>query len=138
MKRFPNGGIIDAVDDLATVAAAIGDPLRVRILDLLAAGRKGACCSPPNPDEPDGVCACDIAPSLGGLAPSKLAYHLGRLRAAGLVTEKRRGKWVYYSVDEDAVGALSAAVSRRWVRAEPDGQSAASRRQRRAGGTARR
>ncbi len=84
------------------------------------------------------MCACDIAPRLGGLAPSKLAYHLGRLRAAGLVSEQRRGKWVYYSVDERAVAALAEALGRRWVRAEPGRQSAASRRRRRAGSTTRR
>jgi ArsR family transcriptional regulator, arsenate/arsenite/antimonite-responsive transcriptional repressor len=106
------------MDELATVAAAIGDPLRVRILDLLAAGRRDEpCCSPDNPEAPAAVCACDIAPALGGLSPSKLAYHLGLLRAAGLVTERRRGKWVYYSVNEPAVAELAAAIGRRWAAA---------------------
>jgi ArsR family transcriptional regulator, arsenate/arsenite/antimonite-responsive transcriptional repressor len=103
------------MDELATVAAAISDPLRVRILDLLAAGRREEpCCSPGNPEVPAAVCACDIAPALGGLSPSKLAYHLGRLRAAGLVTERRRGKWVYYSVNEPAVAELAGTIAARW------------------------
>jgi ArsR family transcriptional regulator len=103
------------MDDLATVAAAIGDPLRVRIIDLLAAGRSEPCCSPENSDVPGAVCACDLAPALGGLAPSKLAYHLSRLRAAGLVHEQRRGKWVYYSVNHEAVADLAETLARRWA-----------------------
>ena len=104
------------MDDLAGVAAALGDPLRTRILDLLAKGRRGACCSPANPEAPVAVCACDIAKHLGDLAASKLAYHLRRLREAGLVREQRRGKWVYYSINEDALAAICRAVASRWSR----------------------
>jgi ArsR family transcriptional regulator, arsenate/arsenite/antimonite-responsive transcriptional repressor len=105
---------LEGMDDLATVAAAIGDPLRVRIIDLLAAGRAEPCCSPVNSELPGALCACDIAPALGGLAPSKLAYHLSQLRAAGLVREQRRGKWVYYSVNHEALAELAASITRRW------------------------
>lgn len=104
----------DVDDDLAKTAAAIADPLRVRILDLLAGGRGNGCCSPANPGVPEGVCACDLAPALGGVAPSKLAYHLAHLRTAGLVNEQRRGKWVYYSVNEAALAALADAIVERW------------------------
>jgi ArsR family transcriptional regulator len=103
------------MDDLASVTAALGDPLRVRIIDLLAEGRTGPCCSPENADVPGAVCACDLAPPLGGLAPSKLAYHLGRLRAAGLVNEQRLGKWVYYSVNQEAIAELAATLVQRWA-----------------------
>jgi ArsR family transcriptional regulator len=105
---------LGCMDDLAAVAAAIGDPLRVRIIDLLAAGRHEPCCSPENSELPGAVCACDLAPALGGLSPSKLAYHLGRLRAAGLVHEQRRGKWVYYSVNQAAIADLAGALTLRW------------------------
>ncbi len=113
---LPAGRYLGRMDDVSEVAAALGDPLRLRILDLLAAGREEAACSPANPASPAGVCACDLAPALGGMAPSKLAYHMGRLRAAGLVTEQRRGKWVYYSVDRKAVAAFARAVRSRWSR----------------------
>ena len=105
---------LEPVDELAAVAAALGDPLRVRILDLLASGRKDACCSPADPRAPEAVCACDLAPALGGIAPSKLAYHLGRLRAAGLLRAKRRGKWVYYSVDREALARFTRSLTARW------------------------
>jgi ArsR family transcriptional regulator len=120
------------MDDLAGIAAALGDPLRTRILDLLARGRRGACCSPANPEAPVAVCACDIAEHLGDLAASKLAYHLRRLREAGLVHEQRRGKWVYYSINEDALAAICRAVASRWSRhttpsSEPDGTACQSK-----------
>jgi len=98
------------------IAAALGDPLRIRILDLLAAGRRKACCSPEHPEAPVAVCACDITKELGDLSPSKLAYHLAQLRAANLVSEQRRGKWVYYSINEDALSAFTAALASRWHR----------------------
>lgn len=101
------------MDDLAKIACALGDPLRLRILDLLVAGRGTPCCSPTNPELPASVCACDIALALQ-CEPSKLAYHMGQLRAAGLVTEQRRGKWVYYSVAGDALVAFARALLARW------------------------
>ena len=112
------------MDDLATIAAALGDPLRIRILDLLAAGRRNACCSPANPEAPVALCACDVAKPLGGLAPSKLAYHLGHLRAAGLVHEQRRGKWVYYSINDETLARLCRLIVTRWGPAASSGPAA--------------
>lgn len=99
---------------LERVASAIGDPVRARILDLLARGRRDPCCSPTNPEMPAAVCACDIRDDLDGMAPSKLAYHLGLLREAGLVREARRGKWVYYTLDREAFAGFLRAVAARW------------------------
>ncbi len=99
---------------LEAVASAIGDPVRARILDLLAQGRRAPCCSPTNPDLPRAVCACDIRDALGGMAPSKLAYHLKLLRRSGLVREAPRGKWVYYTLEADAFAAFLDAVAARW------------------------
>lgn len=84
-------------------------------MDLLASGRLEACCSPTNPDSPGAVCACDLATDLGGVAPSKLAYHLAHLRAAGLVHEQRRGKWVYYSINCETLTALCQQIRDRWM-----------------------
>jgi ArsR family transcriptional regulator len=99
---------------LESVASAIGDPVRARILDLLARGRHDPCCSPTNPEMPVAVCACDIRDDLGGMAPSKLAYHLRLLREAGLVREAKRGKWVYYTLNREAFAAFLRAVEARW------------------------
>lgn len=105
------------MEDLAQVVEALADPLRMRIMDLLASGRLDACCSPTNPDTPAAVCACDLATDLGGVAPSKVAYHLAHLRAAGLVHEQRRGKWVYYSINCETLAALCQQLRDRWMSA---------------------
>ena len=104
-----------SVEDLANLVATLADPLRIQILDLLAAGRAGLCCSPMNPELPVAVCACDISADLGGLAPSKLAYHLSQLREAGLVEEQRKGKWVYYSLNRPVLRKLLDLVAARWL-----------------------
>lgn len=102
------------------VAQALSDPRRVQILDLLAEQRHGGCCSPENPDAPGALCACDLAPALGDIPSSKLAYHLKQLRQAGLVEEQQRGKWVYYTLRYAALEAFAEAVTRRWgARANP-------------------
>ncbi len=103
-----------SMDELVNIAAALGDPLRLRIMDLLAAGRAKPCCSPEHPDAPVWVCACDLSAGLGDLAHSKLAYHLGQLRSAGLVHERRRGKWVYYAINEDALATFTRELLKRW------------------------
>ncbi len=102
------------MDELAVIASALGDPLRLRVLDALAAGRCKPCCSPEHPDAPVWVCACDIAEEMGGLAHSKLAYHLAQLRAAGLVQEQRRGKWVYYAINQEALTGFTRGLFSRW------------------------
>jgi len=114
--------------DSVELAKAIGDPIRAKILDRLASGRSGACCSPTDPSAPTAICACDLAPALGEMAPSRLAYHLGILRAVGLVEESKRGKWVYYTINQGTVEAFRAALERRWL---PKANPRAPRRARR-------
>jgi ArsR family transcriptional regulator, arsenate/arsenite/antimonite-responsive transcriptional repressor len=111
-----HGAKVPMMNKLASIAAALGDPLRLQILELLAAGRSKPCCSPENPDAPVWVCACDLSERLGGLAHSKLAYHLNLLRTAGLLQEQQRGKWVYYAIDEEALGSFTQALSSRLTR----------------------
>lgn len=105
---------------LDKVALALSDPIRLQILDLLAAGRYEACCSPDNPSAPVALCSCDILPALG-LAPSRLSYHLKELRGAGLVTEQKSGRWVYVSLNRPAVMEFAEALRDRFVVAQPSG-----------------
>lgn len=100
--------------DIDFIAQALSDPRRVQILDLLAAERCGECCSPENPEAPTSLCACDLGPALGDMAPSKLAYHLRQLRQAGLIEEQQRGKWVYYTLHRKKFEELARAISDRW------------------------
>lgn len=102
---------------LDRIAHVLGDPVRVRILDLLAKGRRAeACSSPMRPELRRWVCACDLRPALEGMAPSRLAYHLKELREARLVQEEPRGKWVYYTLNEVVLGAFAQSLLHRYVR----------------------
>ena len=77
--------------DLATtntVFRAFADETRLRLLNLLVRGE---------------VCVCDLCTVLGVLQPS-ISRHLGYLKRAGLVAERRRGKWKYYSVTKKPTG----------------------------------
>ncbi|MGE5591631.1 MAG: ArsR/SmtB family transcription factor [Bacillota bacterium] len=96
------------------VALALSDGIRLQILDRLAAGRTGACCSPDNPDAPVALCSCDLLPVLD-LAPSRLSYHMSQLKEAGLVTEQKRGRWVYYTLNRSALTEFAAALRIRFV-----------------------
>ena len=96
------------IERLTRVARALSDPLRLRMLGILAAGR--SCCEFPDPatrnvpgaGTPAGICVCEFQEQFG-LGQSKTSYHLRVLREAGLVTEETRGKWSFYAVDGEAV-----------------------------------
>lgn len=98
---------------LDKLALALSDPIRLQILDVLAAGRDGACCSPANPDDPVAVCSCDLLAVLG-LAQSRLSYHMKELRESGLVTEQKRGRWIYFSLNRAALTEFTQAVHQRF------------------------
>ena len=106
---------------LDRVAHALSDPIRLRVLDLLSAEHdQSGRCSPTNPELPGATCACDLRPALPGMTPSKLAYHLRLLREVGLLKETRRGKWVYYTLNREALAEFTAALASRFgVSAEP-------------------
>jgi ArsR family transcriptional regulator len=100
------------LERLARVAKALADPIRLRMLGLLAEGRE--CCELPDPctrnvpgtGTPAGICVCELQEQFG-LAQSHASYHLRVLKDAGLVTEEARGKWTFYELDREALaGAL--------------------------------
>jgi ArsR family transcriptional regulator, arsenate/arsenite/antimonite-responsive transcriptional repressor len=104
----------EEVARLTRVAKALSDPIRLRMLDVMAQGR--ACCGLPEPSErgvpgatdPAGICVCDFREYFG-LGQSKVSYHLRVLREAGLVREEARGKWSFYAIDGQAArNALDA------------------------------
>jgi ArsR family transcriptional regulator, arsenate/arsenite/antimonite-responsive transcriptional repressor len=100
---------------LDRVAHALSDPIRLRVLDLLSAEQnQTARCSPTNPELPGATCACDLRPALPGMTPSKLAYHLRLLREVGLLEEIRRGKWVYYTLNREALAEFTTALASRF------------------------
>src|SRR3954449_9753498 len=84
----------DASVDLARGFKALGDPVRLRLLSLIAA-RAGA-----------EVCVCDLTDAFAVTGPT-ISHHLRVLRAAGLIDCERRGTWVYYRIVPAALTALS-------------------------------
>jgi ArsR family transcriptional regulator len=69
--------------ELARAFKVLGDPVRLRVLSLIAARPGGD------------VCVCEITDAFDLTGPT-ISYHLRQLREAGLVDCRRRGTWVYY------------------------------------------
>lgn len=106
---------METIPALDKVALALSDPLRLHILDLLAAGRNDPCWSPDIPELPTAMCATDLQRKLGDIGASKLAYHLKELREVGLVQEHKQGKWVYYLLNEDLLNTFLQHIRRRFL-----------------------
>ncbi len=82
---------------MAEVAKALGDPIRLQLVDVL---RKHA----------GKVCVCELVP-LFEIAQPTLSHHLKKLREAGIVDSERQGLWAYYYVNTDALEELFAWLS---------------------------
>jgi ArsR family transcriptional regulator len=82
---------------MAEIAKALGDPIRLQVVDVLRrhAGQ---------------VCVCELVP-LFDVGQSTLSHHLKKLRDAGIVDSERRGLWAYYYVRPDALKELSTWLS---------------------------
>ena len=93
-------GVVDrgAAYDMASMFAALGDPVRLRIVSMLAAAPEGAACG------------CDLESPLG-LSQPTVSHHLRILREAGLVEGERQGRWVHYRVVPERLEDLRAALS---------------------------
>ena len=81
-------------DEIAAAFKAIGHPVRLRILNLLARRK-----------EP--LCVCHIEERFA-LAQPTISHHLRVLRQAGLVNSERKGTWVYYAACESGLAPLRA------------------------------
>ena len=86
----------EEAESTAKLFKALGDPARVKIVNLLARS-----------EEP--VCACEFEPALG-LAQPTVSHHLRKLTEAGLLEREQRGKWAYFSLRREAVEKLAAVA----------------------------
>jgi ArsR family transcriptional regulator len=87
----------DAVT-LARAFSALADPVRLRLLSLLASAEAGE------------VCVCDLTEPVGKSQPT-VSHHLKVLTEAGLVTSEKRGRWAWYRVAPDRLDALRAVLA---------------------------
>ncbi|MGH7527869.1 MAG: ArsR/SmtB family transcription factor [Gemmatimonadales bacterium] len=76
-----------ALANVARLFQALSDETRLSILDLLGHGER---------------CVCDLQDALGA-AQSRLSFHLKVLREAGLVSDRKDGRWSYYAIDRERV-----------------------------------
>jgi ArsR family transcriptional regulator len=85
----------EEAEGTAALFRALGDPARVRIVNVLAtAGGE--------------VCGCELTDL--GLSQPTVSHHLKKLYDAGLLEREQRGKWAYYSLNRDAVAKLAAVA----------------------------
>jgi ArsR family transcriptional regulator len=91
----------ERAERMATVAKALGEPIRLQLVDVL---RRHAGT----------VCVCELIP-LFDVGQSTVSHHLKVLRRAGLVGSERRGLWAYYYVLPEALAELGA-----WVAGAPE------------------
>ena len=80
--------------DLVTLLEALGDPTRLRLLNLLRAGE---------------LCVCYLVEVLGDPQP-KISRHLAYLRRTGLVGARRDGKWIHYRLQEIQDASLARVL----------------------------
>jgi len=80
---------------LAPMFKALGDPVRLRLLSLIASNAE--------------VCVCDLTDAFDLSGPT-ISHHLRVLREAGLVDCERRATWVYYWIKPEAMRQLSALL----------------------------
>jgi len=86
-----------ATSDLARAARrfhALSDETRLAVLDMLRDGER---------------CVCELTGALGA-AQSRLSFHLKVLKDAGLVTDRKEGRWSYYAIRPEALADVHDAV----------------------------
>ena len=87
----------DRAERIAELAKALGDPIRLQLVDVL---RKHA----------GKVCVCELTPLFDVSQPT-VSHHLKVLREAGIVDSERRGLWAYYYVVPESLKELSEWLS---------------------------
>lgn len=86
----------DAAHATAELFKVLGDPARVRIVNMITVA-----------DAP--VCACDFYDALG-LGQPTVSYHLKKLTDVGLLEREQRGKWAFFSLNREAVEKLATVA----------------------------
>ncbi|WP_190199341.1 ArsR/SmtB family transcription factor [Streptomyces djakartensis] len=89
----------DQAAELAKVFKALGDPVRLRLMSMIASRGEGG-----------EVCVCELTPAFE-LSQPTISHHLKLLRQAGLIDCERRGTWVYYWVLPGVLDRLAAFLS---------------------------
>ncbi len=84
--------------ELAAALKALADPVRLRLVSIIATSTNGE------------VCACDLPDSLDRSQPT-VSHHLGLLVSAGLLEREQRGKWAWFRLDYERLGEIRALLA---------------------------
>jgi ArsR family transcriptional regulator, arsenate/arsenite/antimonite-responsive transcriptional repressor len=87
----------DHAAELAALLKALADPIRIRLVSILAAAPTGE------------VCACDLPDQLGRTQPT-VSHHLSLLVTAGIVEREQRGKWAWFRLRPERLAAVCTAL----------------------------
>lgn len=92
-------GVLEETEaaEMAPILAALADPVRLRIVSMLAAAPEGSACG------------CDLEEPLG-LSQPTVSHHLKVLREAGLIEGRRQGRWIHYSVVGERMSEIQDAL----------------------------
>src|ERR687894_1827042 len=91
---MPSTATSPTIARTARLCRALSDENRLRIVEMLTAGER---------------CVCELTAALD-LGQSLLSHHLKTLKEAGLVTDRREGRWVYYTLCCDPLDELGASL----------------------------
>jgi ArsR family transcriptional regulator len=93
------GGRLDeaAAEELAGVLKVLADPVRLRLVSIVATAPAGE------------VCACDL-PELVGRSQPTVSHHLSLLVRAGIFEREQRGKWAWFRLRVETLAAVRAAL----------------------------
>lgn len=87
----------EAADRIVPLVKALADPVRLRLLSLVASHADGEAC------------VCDLGGAFD-LSQPTISHHLKVLHGAGLLDREKRGVWVYYRINAAALGDLTALL----------------------------
>jgi ArsR family transcriptional regulator, arsenate/arsenite/antimonite-responsive transcriptional repressor len=85
-------------EDLARILKALADPVRLRLVSMVAAHDGGEAC------------VCDLTGPLGLTQPT-ISHHLKILTGAGIFTRDKRGVWAYYALVPGVLGTIAGALA---------------------------
>lgn len=88
----------EAAAELASILKALADPVRLRLVSIIANAGTGE------------VCACDL-PDLLGRSQATVSHHLGLLVRAGILQREQRGKWAWFRLHPERLATLGRALT---------------------------
>lgn len=99
------------MDKSIKIAKALSDPVRYKILMMLARSEDGCCPVPGEAGSRPGLCNCELMARLD-MIQSRVSYHMKELAKAGLVIEQPRGRWKFYSLNVCALKSYIEDLTR--------------------------